>query len=193
MMRLVLYLMLLLYMLLTPNSEFNTASCGGVPKVSDTFAAGALWVIDYSLQLATVGYSAAYVHQREPGIVYNLFDAPLPAGAAGPWLTNPGFYALLVMPEILNAASGSRVIDLNLANSMWDGSKDLAAYAMYDAETQSINRIALFNYANATLDGEKTYQISKEVFTNATSSGLAGVNPTQVTVKFLTAAHANEK
>lgn len=181
-------------LILTPNrSEFNTASCGGVPKVSDTFAAGALWVIDYALQLAMVGYSAAYVHQREPNIVYNLFDAPLPAGGQGPWTTNPGYYALLVMPEILNAEAGSRVIDLNLGNSMFDVKQDMAGYAMYDAASTAINRLALFNYDNATANGAKTYNIPKEVFTNATSLGLHNFDATKVAVKYLTAANANSK
>lgn len=46
-------------------SEFNSASCGGIPGISDTFAVGALWSIDYALQLASVGYTAAYIHTRE--------------------------------------------------------------------------------------------------------------------------------
>jgi hypothetical protein len=99
----------------------------------------------------------------------------------------------MVMPEILNAANGTRVIDLNLANSMWDDKQDMGAYALYDAASLAINRLALFNYANATQDGAKTFQIPKEVFTNATSAGLAGVDASKVTVKYLTAPNANSK
>jgi hypothetical protein len=51
----------------------------------------AVGVLDYSMQLATVGFSAAYVHEREPGITYNVFEAPKgPAGTQGNWTTNPG-------------------------------------------------------------------------------------------------------
>lgn len=174
-------------------SEYNSASCGGIPNISDTFAAGTMWVMDYGLQLASVGFSVAFVHQREPGISYNLFDAPFPAGSPGPWVTRPGYYALLVMPEILNAPAGSHVVDLNLGNSMFDAKKDMAGYAIYDADSLAINRIALFNYANATTNAHKTFVLHQEVFKNATSQNLPGVSATQVTVKYLTAPNTNNK
>lgn len=174
-------------------TEFNSVSCGGIPTISDTFAVGSLWTLDYTLQMATVGYSAAYVHTRERGVSYNLIDAPMPAGSAGKWDTLPPFYAALVAPEIFGAANGSRVVDLNLNNGMWTPGSDSAGYAAYDATSGAINRIALFNFANTTADGAKTFSIPKDVFTNATTLGLANANPKQVTVKFLTASSATEK
>ena len=62
--------------------EFNSASCGGIPE-SGMFGI-ALWSADYALQLAAVGYSGAYLHTRERGVTYNLFDPPdAPAGGPG--------------------------------------------------------------------------------------------------------------
>ncbi|KAJ6572023.1 hypothetical protein B0H19DRAFT_1065022 [Mycena capillaripes] len=55
-------------------SEFNSASCRGIPGLSETFkfVAGALWIAEYSLQLASDGYTAAYLHLRERGTTHSL-------------------------------------------------------------------------------------------------------------------------
>src|SRR6266567_1759006 len=99
-------------------SEFNSASCGGIPSISDTFAVGSLWTIDYALQMASVGYSAAYLHTRERGVSYNVFSPPGgPNGSPGPWTTNPPFYGLLVTAEALRSTNGSIVVDLDIGGS----------------------------------------------------------------------------
>ncbi|CDO71397.1 Glycoside Hydrolase Family 79 protein [Trametes cinnabarina] len=106
--------------------EFNSASCGGVDGISNTFAAS-LWTADYALQMASVGYAGAYLHTRERGITYNLFDPPdAVAGGAGAWTTNPSFYGMLPVAEALSSANGSRVVDLNVQNSMSDKSATVA-------------------------------------------------------------------
>ncbi|KAH9931763.1 hypothetical protein B0H21DRAFT_781014 [Amylocystis lapponica] len=110
-------------------SEWNSASCGGIPGISDTFGA-TLWTADYALQLASVGYSNAFLHTRELGVSYNLFDYP--AGANDTWTTNPPFYALLAVAEALEGTNGSVVVDLNVQNSMADPNASVAGYAVYD-------------------------------------------------------------
>lgn len=162
--------------------EFSSASCGGVPGISDTFGA-AMWSVDYALQLATVGYSAAYLHIRERGITYNLFDPPdAPAGGAGAWTTNPSFYAYFPISEALQAKSGSRVVDLNIQNSMKDVNQSVAGYAVYDASSSNVHSVVLFNFANAT-GGSVEFSLPASFFP---SGG-------DITVRYLTAPNVNEK
>jgi hypothetical protein len=51
--------------------ETNTASCGGFPGVSDSFAA-ALWAFDYGLQLASANFSGAMLHVGGQNVNYNV-------------------------------------------------------------------------------------------------------------------------
>ncbi|TFK43725.1 glycoside hydrolase family 79 protein [Crucibulum laeve] len=165
-------------------SEFNSASCGGIPKISDTFGVGTLWTVDYTLQLASVGYTTAYLHTRERGISYNLFAPPAgPNGGPGAWTTNPPYYALLATTEILKSANGGIVVDLNLAQSKTDLNAKVAGYAVYDSGNFTVQQIALFNYANTT-SATSTFTLPSSVFaTNAKSS---------VIVKYLTSPSMNE-
>lgn len=56
--------------------ETNTASCGGFPGISNSFAA-ALWAIDYGLQMATIGFTGANVHVGGQNVYYNVSVAPV--------------------------------------------------------------------------------------------------------------------
>lgn len=51
--------------------ETNTASCGGFPGISNSFAA-ALWGIDYGLQMASIGFTGANVHVGGQNVYYNV-------------------------------------------------------------------------------------------------------------------------
>lgn len=51
--------------------ETNTASCGGFPGVSDSFGS-ALWMVDYGLQMAYAGFSAALLHVGGVSDTYNV-------------------------------------------------------------------------------------------------------------------------
>ncbi|KAJ7207135.1 glycoside hydrolase family 79 protein, partial [Mycena pura] len=133
-------------------SEFNSASCGGVP-FSPAFGVGSLWSIDYALQLASVGYSQAYIHTREAGISYNLVAPPAgPPGTAGAWTTNAPYYALLGMAEALRTDHGAIVQDLNLGGSVSDAAATTSGYAVYDADNKTVSRLVLFNWANASTE-----------------------------------------
>ncbi len=162
--------------------EFNSASCGGVPE-SNMFGVG-LWSADYALQMASVGYSGAYLHTREHGVTYKVFDPPAgPAGAAGTWTTNPNFYAMLAVTEALQNSNGSRVVDLNLENSVSDYSAVAAGYAVYDASSPSnVHSLVLFNYANASAQGSD-YTLPASFF-----AGSGG----NVLVRYMTAPSATE-
>ncbi|KAJ7139552.1 hypothetical protein C8R44DRAFT_764761 [Mycena epipterygia] len=134
------------------NSEFNSASCGGVP-FSPSFAVGSLWSIDYALQMASVGYTQAYIHTREAGIPYNLLAPPVgPAGSAGAWTTNAPYYSLLVMAEGLLTDNGGIVVDLNLNNSKTDAQSLTSAYAVYNKGNNTVSRLIIFNYGNTSTE-----------------------------------------
>jgi hypothetical protein len=59
--------------------EFNTASCGGFPGLSDSFGA-AMWLTDWAFQLAYGNFSAALMHVGGQNVYYNV---SLSAGARG--------------------------------------------------------------------------------------------------------------
>ncbi|KAG6854881.1 hypothetical protein C0991_012071 [Blastosporella zonata] len=171
-------------------SEFNSASCGGVPTVSNTFAVGSLWTVDYALQMAAVGYTAAYLHTRERGISYNLFTPPDgPNGALGDWVTNPPYYALIVTAEALQTTDGAGgiVVDLNIANSKINNNATSAGYAVYDSQGVTVQQFVLFNYANISnfanaSAATATFALPASAFTRKKG----------ITVKFLSASNMYE-
>ncbi|KAF7798908.1 hypothetical protein EIP86_010136 [Pleurotus ostreatoroseus] len=161
--------------------EFNSASCGGIPE-SNMFGVG-LWSADYALQMASGGYSAAYLHTREHGVLYNVWDPPAGvAGASGSWTTGANFYAMLAVTEALQSSNGSRVVDLNIGNSMWNGSVLTAGYAVYDASSSAVNSVVLFNYQNASAQSTD-FDLPASFFTSGSDS---------VLVKYMSAETATE-
>ncbi|KAG6831387.1 hypothetical protein H0H92_010989 [Tricholoma furcatifolium] len=173
-------------------SEFNSAACGGVPGVSDTFAVGSMWTVDYALQMASVGYSAAYLHTRERGISYNMFVPPAgPDGSPGDWTTNPPYYSLLVTAEALSSSDGAGgvVVDLNISNSMSDTSATTAGYVVYDSKGMTVNQFVLFNYANVSnfatpSAATATFSLPADAFSG---------DKTSITVKYLSASSLMEE
>ncbi|KAI6105092.1 hypothetical protein EV401DRAFT_2013993 [Pisolithus croceorrhizus] len=135
-------------------TEYNTVSCGG-SNVSDTFAA-TLWAIDAGLNYASSGMSGAYIHTREYGILYNLFDPPSPETSTEPnWRTGSPYYAALFLSETF-IAGGSIVVDLNLNNSIYDPAATVAGYALYDKAGTKAKRLVFFNYYRADDAGSES-------------------------------------
>lgn len=144
-------------------SEANSCACGGCPLISPTVRisplttstsyrspgsvqfAATLWEIDAFLALAANNYSAAYIHTREYGVTYNIFDPPPsqnPLESKG-WRTGSTYYSLLMMSEVMSK-NGSIVTDLNLQNSKTNASSHIAAYGIYDLDNymDSTSRLA---------------------------------------------------
>ncbi|KAJ8523477.1 hypothetical protein ONZ45_g109 [Pleurotus djamor] len=161
-------------------SEFNSIACGGVPGISDTFAVGSLWTVDYSLQLASIGYVATYLHTRERGVTYNILTSP--ESNPSEWNATPSFYPLLVVAEALGSThgNGSIVTDLNLSNSTLDPNATVAGYAIHNADDSSLRSVVLFNFANMTAPQNASFEIPSGRFTRAL-------------VKYLSAPSAVEK
>lgn len=163
--------------------EWSSASCGGIVGISDTFGVGALWTVAYALQMASVGYSAAYIHTRERGISYNLFTPPdALVGPAGAWTTNPPYYALLTVAEALQSKNGAMVTDLNLNSSRTDINATVGGYAVFDAQDSSLQQIVLINYANAST---ATFALPASAF--------MGSGRSNVLVKYLSAPSVSSK
>lgn len=51
--------------------ETNSATCGGLPGVSDSFGA-ALWALDYGLTMAASNFSHALLHIGGQNVYYNV-------------------------------------------------------------------------------------------------------------------------
>lgn len=51
--------------------ETNTASCGGFPGLSDSFG-GALWALDWAMQLAYRNFAGAFLHIGGRDVYYNV-------------------------------------------------------------------------------------------------------------------------
>ncbi|KAG6850008.1 hypothetical protein C0991_010843, partial [Blastosporella zonata] len=50
--------------------ETNSATCGGLPGISDSFGA-ALWAVDYGLTMAAANFSGALLHVGGQNVYYN--------------------------------------------------------------------------------------------------------------------------
>ena len=51
--------------------ETNTATCGGLPGISDSFGA-ALWALDYGFTMAATNFSHALLHIGGQNVYYNV-------------------------------------------------------------------------------------------------------------------------
>ncbi len=163
--------------------EFNSVSCGGVDGISNVFGAS-LWTADYALQMAAVGYSGAYLHVRERGVTYNMFDPPAGfAGAPGAWTTNAPFYGMLPVAAALESTNGSRVVDLNIKNSMVDASQVHAGYAIYDGAQNTVHSLVIINFKDVQ-GAMSDYAIDKSFIPAADGN---------VTIRYLAAPSIGEK
>jgi hypothetical protein len=88
--------------------ELNSAYCGGVPGVSNTFAS-ALWILDTLFSLRSDGVDGINVH-TSPSAANGLFDF---ARLGGVWhaVVHPEYYGLLLFRDA--APAGSRLLKLS--------------------------------------------------------------------------------
>lgn len=107
--------------------------------------AATLWAVDVALKAAQLNYSAVYLHTRELGITYNLFEPTSSDLSASDWQTGSPYYATLVVAESLSNLS-SVVVDLNINNSTTNTSSTVAAYGIYDGPMRYRSKLVLFNF-----------------------------------------------
>jgi hypothetical protein len=95
-------------------AETNSASCGGMPGVSNAFAS-ALWGLDYAFSLATDGFVNVAFHtsyRPSGGSSYNPVDTYGRQDAAGRWryrnVAEPLYYAMYLFAR---HAAGGHLVD----------------------------------------------------------------------------------
>ncbi|KAG8908254.1 Endochitinase 1 [Tulasnella sp. 403] len=150
--------------------ETNTASCGGFAGASDSYAA-ALYLIDISLQAASIGIAQVLLHNGGVGQYYNLFTPP-PGNMTSfrEWTTSAPYYSALIMAEAMSE-QGSQVMDLTLNGN----NTNTPGYAIYRNGVPV--KLALFNYiTDPSGANDITVQVS-----------VAGVTPSSVKVKYFDA------
>ena len=109
-------------------AETNSASCGGMPGVSNAFAA-ALWGLDYAFTLARDGFVGANFHtsyRPGGGSSYNPVDTYARTGARGATtyrnVAEPLYYALYLFAH---HAAGARSLPVTVSTAA-----NLRAYAV---------------------------------------------------------------
>ncbi|KAJ6612683.1 glycoside hydrolase family 79 protein [Mycena sp. CBHHK59/15] len=149
--------------------ETNSASCGGFPGISDSFG-GALWALDYGLQMAYGNFSGAMLHVGGQNVFYNPFTAP-PTNVSKyyEWTVGAVYYSALISAEVFGKTNTSQIIDL-LGNN---ASIYTPQYAIY--EKGALARVALFNYITDK-SGASSY--------TATITVSGGSVPSSVQVKY---------
>jgi len=116
-----------------------------------------LWAIDAGLKSISRNFSAIYLHTREYGVQYNLFDPPtnpaLNDSSQNPgWKTGSTYYAALFLSEV-GSPSGSVVVDLNLNNSIDNPTGLVAGYGIYAPSSSygfTREKLVLLNYADGS-------------------------------------------
>ncbi|KIO18114.1 glycoside hydrolase family 79 protein [Tulasnella calospora MUT 4182] len=163
--------------------ETNTASCGGFPGVSDSFAAS-LWGVDYGLQMAYNNFTYALLHFGGQNVYYNPFTPP-PTNMTKyrQWTTGAVFYANIVVAEALGKGGASQVIDLQLDNN----NENRAGYAIY--EKGEATRAVFINYVSNPGASDYTVQVA----IGGQQTGLPNKTPTSVKVKYLRADSVSVK
>ncbi|KAH9929444.1 uncharacterized protein B0H18DRAFT_1153432 [Fomitopsis serialis] len=161
--------------------ETNSASCGGFPGVSDSFGA-ALWLTDYAMSMAAVGFNGALVHVGGQDVYYNPFTPP-PTNQSSyhQWTIGSTFYAVLVMAEALGSTSSSSSGNLQVVDlGMNGGNPFTPGYAVY--EGGSLARAVFINFMTDA-SGANDLQVNLQV-----QEGVPG----SVQVKYLQAPSVSE-
>ncbi|KAJ7031869.1 hypothetical protein C8F04DRAFT_1109322 [Mycena alexandri] len=156
--------------------ETNSAACGGIGGISDVYG-GALWGLDYALQLAHSNFSGGMFHTGGQHVFYNPFIAPPTAQSTfRQWSIGPLYYAALVMAEAMGKSNLTQVLDLKIASPY------TPMYALYENGTPV--RVAAFNYVD---DPTGASDITAVV------SVAGGTLPSQLKVKYLAASSVSQK
>ncbi|KAJ7811864.1 glycoside hydrolase family 79 protein [Mycena leptocephala] len=127
--------------------ETNSASCGGFPGISDSFG-GALWALDYGLQVYYFHLKCSYYNLIRLQMAYSNFSAP-PTNVSRyyEWTVGAIYYSAVISAEVFGKTNTSQIIDL-LGNNASDHTPYAILlseqYAIY--ENGSLARVALFNY-----------------------------------------------
>ena len=122
-------------------AETNSASCGGMPGVSNAFAS-ALWGLDYAFTLAGAGFVNVDLHtsyRPGGGSSYNPVDTYGRQDAAGRWtyrnVAEPLYYALYLFAQ---QAAGRRFMSIGV-----ESNANVTAYALSPCAGCAVNVFVL--------------------------------------------------
>jgi len=151
--------------------ETNSATCGGLPGLSNSFGA-ALWALDYGLTMAVRNFSHALLHFGGQNSFYNPITAP-PANLRkyNEYTVGAIFYSMLAVAEIFGKSNVSQIVDTS-NNGPFNPS-----YAVYD--NGNLDKLVFINFAD---DATGVHDVV------GTFSINGGTVPSQVYVKYLDAA-----
>ncbi|GLB45268.1 putative glycosyl hydrolase family 79 C-terminal beta domain [Lyophyllum shimeji] len=156
--------------------ETNTATCGGLPGISDSFGA-ALWGIDMGLTMAATNFSHALLHVGGQNVYYNPFTAP-PTNQTtfNQWTVGAVYYSVLVVAEVFGKSNVSQIVDTSNNGPL------TPSYAIYD--NGALSKVALLNFMN---DPSGAHDITATITVNG------GQVPQEVHVKYLAAESVSVK
>ncbi|KAG5351031.1 hypothetical protein C0989_008226 [Termitomyces sp. Mn162] len=167
--------------------ETNSATCGGLPGLSDSFGA-ALWAVDYGLTMAAANFSGALLHVGGQNVYYNvscprevdniLISSAPPTNQSSfhQWTVGAIYYSVLVVAEVFGKSNVSQIVDTS-NNGIYNPS-----YAVYDAG--ALSKVVLINYID---DASGAHDITGTITMND------GQVPSQVYVKYLLASSVSVK
>ncbi|ADV23898.1 Hypothetical Protein CGB_H2500W [Cryptococcus gattii WM276] len=158
-------------------AEGNSYGNHGQPGTSNT-AEGALWALDWMLQLASVGVERMHFHHGV-GFRYNLFQ-PVATDADHDDGTNmtqrahilPAYHAALIVNEAIGTSGNSYVAEISTAND------NVVAYGIW--EDEDLVRMVVTNTEVYTTDDEESQKGRNKFEVN-----LVGVQGRNATVKRL--------
>ncbi|KAF8079214.1 glycoside hydrolase family 79 protein [Lyophyllum atratum] len=154
--------------------ETNTATCGGLPGISDSFGA-ALWAIDYGLTMAATNFSGALLHVGGQNVYYNV-TPPTNQTAFNQWTVGAIYYSVLIVAEIFGKSNVSQIVDTS-NNGIYTPS-----YAIYDNGV--LSKVALLNFID---DSTGAHDIMGTITVNG------GQVPSEVHVKYFEASSVSVK
>ncbi|KAG1853924.1 glycoside hydrolase family 79 protein [Suillus subalutaceus] len=162
--------------------ETNSASCGGLPGISDTFGA-TLWALDYGLQMAYSNFSGAMMHVGGQDVYYNV-TPPTNQSSYHQWTVGSVFYSTIVVAEAFGPSGNAQIIDLQ-ANT---DNMFTPAYAIY--ENGAPVRLVLLNYVS---DPSGASDYTTTISIGGSAIGQSNATPAQIQVKYLVAPSVSEK
>ncbi|RDB24343.1 Beta-glucuronidase [Hypsizygus marmoreus] len=156
--------------------ETNSATCGGLPGISDSFGAG-LWALDYGLTMAATNFSHALLHVGGQNVYYNPFTAPpTNQSAFNQWTIGAIYYSVIIVSEIFGKSNVSQIVDTSNNGLL------TPSYAIYD--NGALDKVALFNFMD---DPSGAHDIVGTITVNG------GQVPPQVYVKYFLASSVSVK
>ncbi|KAG5642015.1 hypothetical protein DXG03_003787 [Asterophora parasitica] len=156
--------------------ETNTATCGGLPGLSDSFGA-ALWTIDYGLTMAAANFSGALLHVGGQDVYYNPFTPP-PTNQSSfhQWTIGAIYYSVLIVAEAFGKSNVSQIVDTS------NNGDFTSSYAIYD--NGALARVALLNFMD---DPTGAHDVTGSI------SVTGGRVPPEVYVKYFEASSVSAK